>query len=350
MGEKREVTQDHRARPLAGLRGWIITDGKAGHELQCLGVARALGLDVELKPIAKPGRLYGLRAPYGPPPRAARFGRAESGFGPPYPDIALATGRLTTPYIRALKTKAGLTTFTVILLDPKVKASAADLFWVPEHDKRRGPNVITTLTSPHQYSRDRLAELRAHVPGDIARLPQLRYAVLIGGPNGDYTYGAQDQDRLVECLKGLVASGAGLMITPSRRTPPDLLARIEEATRAAPRILWSGTGDNPYPHFLAHADAFLVTADSVNMVGEAAATGRPIHVFHPSGGSAKFSRFHAALEAKGVTRRLAETGAELASWTYTPIDSAQVIADEIARRWAKRLELLSGLCGRDKSL
>ena len=35
------------ARPLAGAQGWIITDGKAGMDVQARGVADALGLAVE---------------------------------------------------------------------------------------------------------------------------------------------------------------------------------------------------------------------------------------------------------------------------------------------------------------
>lgn len=332
-------------RPLEGLRAWVISDGKAGHEGQCLGVAEALGLDVEIKHIPRPGRLYGFRAPWGPPPRAARFGLAGSLFAPPFPAIALATGRLTTPYIRALKKKAGLKTFTVILLDPKVSAASADLFWVPEHDRRRGANVITTLTSPHRFSPERLAEIRQHVPAVIAALPHPRIGVLVGGPNGDYRYTPADEARLVAALASLSAGGAGLMITASRRTPASLLNAIDAATAGAPRFLWDGTGDNPYVIFLAHADAFVVTADSVNMAGEAAATGMPIHVFHPSGGSSKFDRFHAELESRGITRRLPDASQPLLSWTYPPLDSARSIAAEITRRMLKRAELLPGLCG-----
>ncbi len=326
-----------------GRRAWIISDGKAGHEIQMLGVAEALGVACEVKRIAEPGTMSKLTAPYGRPPRAARFGASGSSFAPPWPDIAFATGRLTTPYIRALKRKAGMKTFTVILLDPKTGPRSADLFWVPEHDVRRGANVVTTLTSPHRYGPAHLAKLRADVPAAIAALPHPRVAVLIGGPNGDYRYGPGDLTRLTHALGGLADSGAGLMITASRRTPPDFLDAIDQVTASAHRILWRGEGDNPYPHFLAHADAFLVTADSVNMVGEAAATGKPIHVFHPEGGSAKFDRFHAALRAKGITRALVSPFV-LETWSYAPLDSARTIADEIERRFLARMRMIPGLC------
>jgi mitochondrial fission protein ELM1 len=323
-----------RQHPLAGARAWIISDGKAGHEVQCRGVAQALGLDVEIKRIAASG-IFHLAAPWGPVSPFERFGAAGTTFAPPWPRIALAAGRTTIPYIRALKRRAGDAVFTVILLDPKTPASSADLIWVPEHDKRRGTNVVTTITSPHGFSAARLAELRKDMPPGIAALPKPRIAVLIGGPNTEYTFTERDAALMARALAGFSASGAGLMISPSRRTPQSFLAAIDAATKNVPRILYDGSGDNPYADFIAHADAFVVTADSINMVGEAAATGRPIYVFEPSGGGGKFAKFHDALRAHGATRPLLATGGGVEPWTYAPLDSAALIADEITRRWRK---------------
>jgi mitochondrial fission protein ELM1 len=87
---------------------------------------------------------------------------------------------------------------------------------------------------------------------------------------------------------------------------------------------------------LAHADAFVVTADSVNMTGECCATGRPVYVFHPGGGKPKFHRFHAQLEHLHATRRLPETVDRLPAWSYAPIDATGLIAREIERCWIKR--------------
>jgi mitochondrial fission protein ELM1 len=36
-------------------------------------------------------------------------------------------------------------------MDPRTGTNSADLIWVPEHDRRRGPNVLSTLTAPHRY-------------------------------------------------------------------------------------------------------------------------------------------------------------------------------------------------------
>ncbi len=331
-----------REQPLAGLRGWLITDDKAGMQVQARGVAEALGLDWELKEVAPRG-FWRFAAPYGPPDPRDGFAPGGS-LAPPWPDVAIATGRLSIPYVRTLKRRAGVGTFTVVLQDPKTLASTADLIWVPEHDRRRGANVITTLTAPHGFSDDRLASLRASVPAAIATLPGPRVAVILGGKNAVYKFTDADDDRLEASLASIARLGASFMITPSRRSHQRLIRAVERATQGAPRFMWDGTGENPYPAFLAHADYFVVTGDSVNMTGEPLATGRPVYVFEPSGGSAKFRRFHESLRRYGATRALPVEVKNLEDWSYPPLDSAVEIARAIEQRLGRRRGMLAGLC------
>lgn len=328
-------------QPLSGRTGWIISDGKAGNDVQAHGVFDAMGLAVEVKPVSPSGVWYAFSPWIGVDP-AVRFGRPGSLFAPPWPDFAISVGRLTIPYLRRLKRQAGAHTFTIVLQDPKTTSRAADLFWVPEHDRRRGSNVITTLTSPHGYTPRRLAQLRRQMPPAIAALPAPRVAVSLGGPNGDYSYPRSVLDNLAGALRSLGTLGAGLMITPSRRTPADITRFVRQATEGLPRVFWDGDGPNPYAHFLAHADAFVVPADSVNMTGEPCATGKPVYVFEPRGGSAKFARFHAALARHGATRPLPARFEQLETWSYPPLSSATDIAMEIAQRWSRRRHALGG--------
>jgi hypothetical protein len=329
-----------RKRPLAGARGWIITDGKAGMDVQAKGVADALGLDYTMLRV-EPKGLSRLLAPYGPVDRAERFGQAGSRFAPPWPELAIATGRASIPYMRALRKAAGAATYAVVLQDPKTGPGIADLIWVPAHDTRRGGNVITTLTAAHSFTAARFAKLRAAAPPAIAALPAPRVTVVLGGKNAVYKFTDADDERLAGSLASLARLGVSFMVTPSRRTHKRLIEAADVATRGSPRIFWDGTGDNPYPDFLASADMLVVTADSVNMTGEACATGRPVYVFTPSRGSAKFRRFHAALEAYGATRPLPAAFTALEGWAYDPLDSAASIAAEIERRWTARKAVLS---------
>jgi uncharacterized protein len=340
-GEKRRVTSATAApgietRPLAGRSAWIFTTGAAGMDAQTRGVADALGIQYEMKRVAPKG-IFKLLAPWGPVAPSEHFGKAGSQFSPPWPEVAIALGRSCVPYMRALRRRSPQT-FSIVMLDNRAGLGVADVIWVPQHDGLRGPNVITTLTAPHSFTAGRLAELRGTVPPAIAALPRPRIAVILGGKNKVYEFRPEDDVRFAASLRSLGALGASFMITPSRRTHARLKEVSEEATRDYPRILYDGGGANPYGDFLAHADALVVTADSVNMTGEAAATGRPVYVFTPSAGSDKFRRFHAALEAYGATRPLPESVTALPDWSYAPLQSAETIAREIERRWRTRNE------------
>jgi mitochondrial fission protein ELM1 len=313
---------------LAGRSAWIIADDRAGHVAITKGIAEALHLNAEVKHVA-PRRLFRMIAPWGP----ADLRVIKELLAEPWPAIAIGAGRQTVPIIRAVKRRTRGLIFTVLCQDPKATLESADLIWVPEHDRLRGANVISTLTPPHCYGPERLAALRRGVQPHIARLPAPRVALFLGGPGGGYSWPPDQIERLAQCLRMLAGQGVSFLITPSRRTPPDLLRAIDAPTAGSPRLLWTRGGENPYPDFLAHADAFVVTADSVNMVGEASASGRPIYVFHPQGGRAKFRRYHAALEAHGATRPLTEKATIFENWCYEPLDAAGKVASEIERRW-----------------
>ncbi len=318
--------------PAQGLRAWIISDGKAGHLAITTGVAEAMGLNYKVIPVAPRG-LRRIFAPWAPVSPAKRPGAATSPFRPPWPDFVFAAGRTTIPYLRAIHWAAFGQTFTVAFQDPRMGARTADLIWAPAHDKLRGDNVINTVTAPHGFSQEKLAALAARPPVEIAALKRPRIAVLIGGPSAAYAFTSADAARFERLLASASRLGASFMMTGSRRTPHEFMARAEAAIASAPHVISRNSGENLYPHFLASADVFLVTADSVNLSGEAAATGKPIHIFHPSGGKAKFERFHSALTALGSTRNAPDVFSSLDGWTYNPVQAASTVAAEILRRW-----------------
>ena len=92
--------------------------------------------------------------------------------------------------------------------------------------------------------------------------------------------------------------------------------------------MWDGTGDNPYFAFLALADAIVVTEDSVNMVTEAAGTGKPVYVQALPGRSARLARFHRLMQERGATRPFE---GRLESWSYAPINDTEMVASAIRR-------------------
>jgi mitochondrial fission protein ELM1 len=308
---------------------WILSDGKAGHEAQTLGIAQALGLSPQIRRI-EPRRFFAALAPYGPiDPRDAEA-NPHSPISPPYPDIVIAAGRRTVPYLRHLRRASKGESFTIFVNDPKTGAATADIIVAPRHDERHGDNVIRPLTPANRITAAVLAAARKHPDPRVAALPSSRVALLIGGNSRHYRFNEQDAAQLAGVARILTASGKAVMATISRRTPGPVTQALREALQGAPAFLWDGAGENPYISILANAEAILVTADSVNMLGEAAATGAPIYFYEPSGGHPKMTAYLEALAAKGAARRWSGT---LEHWRYEPINTTPSIADAIARAY-----------------
>ncbi len=312
---------------------WVLSDGRAGNETQCRGLARALGFE----PIVK--RLK-IRAPWRwlPPnlwlnPLVAVDPSGDR-LAPPWPDVAIGTGRRAVGPNAAIRRASRGRTFTVQIQDPKVAPSAFDAVVAPAHDGLEGANVITTRGSLNSLTRERLAEAAARFAPGLAALPRPLVAVLVGGDSRVHRLTADLTRRLARDLVRMARDrGAGLLVTPSRRTGPENLAILREALAGLPAEIWDGSGDNPYLGYLALADAFVITADSVNMTCEAAFTGKPIHIAEVAGGTAKFARFHATMRAAGITRPF-DGGLE--SWSYPPMNETAEVAAEIRRRLIER--------------
>ncbi|MBS7697810.1 MAG: mitochondrial fission ELM1 family protein [Chelatococcus sp.] len=309
----------------ADTTSWVVTDGKIGDEGQCLAIAEALGLTPSVRRVA-PRPPFSWAMPYGPiDPREAPS-RPGSPIAPPFPDILIASGRRAIAYVRHVKRASRGRTFTVILKDPRTGAGAADLIWVPAHDSLRGENVIATLTSPHRITTERLAAVRAAPPRFLADLTEPRAAVLVGGDSRHHRFTAEDISRFADLLGELAASGVSLMVTLSRRTPPALAEAVTKIVARARGYIWDGQGDNPYIALLALADSVVVTADSANMVAEAAVTGVPILVYEPSGGHRKIKALLEGLTSAGAVRPFA---GRLELGAYLPLNSTVTIADAI---------------------
>jgi mitochondrial fission protein ELM1 len=323
-------------RALPTLSAWVVTDGKAGDQGQCLGVTEALGLRAEIRRVA-PRPPFTWLMPWGPlDPREAP-GRTGSPIAPPFPDLLVASGRRAVPYLRAVKRVSARRTFTVFLKDPRTGPNTADLIWAPTHDDIEGPNVLKTLTSPHRFSASSLAGARKSPDPRLEGLAHPRVAVLVGGDSRHGRFGEADMLRLVDCLDALSRGGASLMITASRRTPAALRQRLAALVKARDGFLWDGTGENPYIAMLALADAVVVTADSANMVGEAAATGAPVLLFRLPRTYAKHERFFKALEAGGILQAFE---GRLEGAPYEPLNSTPAIAEAVAAGLARHRRAL----------
>jgi mitochondrial fission protein ELM1 len=313
---------------------WVLHDGKAGMASQSLGLAEATGFPFVEKRLS-------VRLPWAwlPPQLWLAPFWAVGGTGgplrPPWPDLVIACGRNAAMPALAIRRASGGTTIAAQIQDPRIGRGEFDMMFVPEHDRLRGPNVVVTKGALHRVTAQRLALERQRFPA-LEALPRPVLGVLIGGSNRAYSLTLPRLAEIADAIAAAVReSGGSAVLTPSRRTGDAGVALLRDRLKDLPAVVWDMTGDNPYYAYLALSDAFLVTADSVSMISEVAATGKPVHVVELAGGDAKFTRFHQAMGAAAITRPFC---GRIESWSYAPLD-------DTARAGAALRELVRGRLG-----
>jgi mitochondrial fission protein ELM1 len=306
---------------------WTMTTGEVGMRNQALGLARAVGgrvveKTIRLRPFWRlfPGDLCPL--PFrGLDPR---FDVPK----PPWPDLLITCGRRSTAMSIAVRRAAQHKTTTIHIQNPQCRLDAFDLVIALAHDEISGDNVLVVETALHAITPERLAKAAIEWNPKFAALPRPRLGVLVGGPTGGHP-DVDSAESLISALERLhSATGAGIVLTASRRTPARVKALISErlATNDWAHV-WDGSGANPYVGILAIADAFLVTSDSVSMISEALSTAKPVAVFPLAPLNRRHGQFIARLRSRGMlTDFIGDFPTES---PVVPADAIQTAADRV---------------------
>jgi hypothetical protein len=312
---------------------WIVGEGLVGLQNQLIGLAEALGLTFEVKTATKPDSFWRfLPSPFWPNPLSLTTDKKP--LSAPWPDILISAGRCGVAVSQAMRRASGGKTFTIHIQDPLTDPQKFDVVIVPEHDRIRGDNVMTTYGATHRITTEKLAEAADHFRPLLASLPRPLIAVLVGGASKHQDFPPAIMRDLAQKLAAAAqSSGGSLAVTPSRRTGAENEAVLKEVLQNTPALIWDGQGENPYFGLLALADAIVVTSDSVSMISEACFTGKPVYVYDLPGGSKRILQFEDGLRRRGMTRGFM---GEIASWHYPPLDETRKAADFVRQRWTKK--------------
>ena len=207
--------------------------------------------------------------------------------------------------------------------------------------------------------------LQAHErwQGTFEHLPRPYFAVVVGGDSGPFTLGPIAAERLGREASQLAQSqGGSLLVTTSSRTSVSAQDALRGAI-SAPHFFYPwrpDDKDNPYRGILACADRLIVTGDSIAMLSEACATGKPVKMFDLGGMRREFTetprdfrlgasayefllRYFWARVTRDITlvhRRLREAGA--AMWMDDALSTARVRAENDLQRAVSAVQRLLG--------
>jgi uncharacterized protein len=261
---------------------WVLKSPHAGDNSQLSALVSALGWPASIKEIVyRPGQTL-ARLALGATAVGVDRTRSSS-LAPPWPDLVIGSGRANEAVALWIKRKAAKPVRLVYLGTPWAALDEFDLvITTPQYGLPRRSNVQHNALPLHAVTPARLASEAAFWAPRLAHLPRPWTALFVGGASGPYTFTLAAARRLAREAEAHVRqSGGSLLVTTSARTPPGCAAILHEAIIAPSYFFrWPGQAEeNPFFAYLGLADDFIVTADSISMLAEACATGRPVFLF-----------------------------------------------------------------------
>ena len=269
---------------------WLLLGPKPGDNNQVLALAEGLGWPTVEKQLRY--RRTELISNQALGPNLIGLKRAHcSPLTPPWPDLVITAGRRNEPVARWIKYRApGRKQVRLVQLGrPWSLLRHFDLIiTTPQYHLPHIANVLHNSLPLHRIQAKRLASKAEPWRKRLAGLPAPYTVLLVGGSSSNLLIDARTAARLLEQAQAMTEdSGGSLLISTSKRTPAAAIAALSAPLRVPGRFYaWRPDDpDNPYLAYLGLGDRFIVTGESVSMLTEACATGRPVSIFCPGKGA-----------------------------------------------------------------
>ena len=229
----------------------VLSDGRAGHENQSIGLAEAIarrtGAQVEVVRFAPNDWLWG------------RYRKAVASAAPV--DLLISAGHRThlTLFLAARKLNAK----SVVIMSPSWPLALFDLCLAPRHDLRAGrqsqPRVVPTFGALNRLPETIPAKQRAGL-------------VLVGGPSKSHGWAGE---AVTQAINDIVTARPDLTwtIADSRRTPAGFLDQLRQRELKAQIVPHTQTKPDWLPAQLGAAEEAWATADSISMIFESVTAG-----------------------------------------------------------------------------
>lgn len=254
---------------LGTLTAWVLHYGREGDNRQASAFADALGTRAESKRMAY-NRWRDIARWLGPNFLSITPGSRRQ-LVAPWPDVVIAIGRWSVPVARAIRRRSGGTSRIVFLGNPRCRLDRFDaVIATPDYRLPAALNLLVTplpIVSPPSTAVDETW---------ASDLPRPRTLLLVGGPIKHFDLTDTIIRRTVRRLAlDANAEGGSLLASASPRTPGSLADTLAGEIALANHGWLAPTRHGGLAAMFAAADRIVVTGDSMTMIAEAVATGKP---------------------------------------------------------------------------
>ncbi len=265
---------------------WLIDAYRAGERGQVRALVDALGWPSETKVLAYRSAVFWPHL-IGQANLLGITARSAAQLKPPWPDLVISSGVRNEPVCRWIRAQSGGKTRYVHVGRPWGPLASFDLVvTTPQYRVPVHPRVLNNMLTLHGINAAVLAEAKARWADELGQLPRPLFTVVAGGDSGPFTFGPKAAGRLGREVSQLAqAHGGSLLVTTSARTRKTAERALRDSLDAPHYFYpWGESGSqNPYLGMLAWADRLIVTGDSIAMLSEACATGKPVKMFDLGG-------------------------------------------------------------------
>lgn len=268
---------------------WLLLGDKRGDNGQVEAVAAALGWPCDRKNLVMKARYQKAK-----PRFRATFDHLDldqsDPLAAPWPELIVTSGR--RPAMAALWVREQSANRTRVVHIGKPSGAMHEYDLVVASGENHLPPLPNYLPITLPLMRVSTDAIRAEVErwrSRLAGLPRPLIALFIGGPTGPFRMNARVAWALVAEVARIRGLGGTAYVVTSRRTPAKVVKALRaRLPREVPFFAWPEDAppdgapsaiDNPYRALLGTADGFVVTGDSISMLVEVAALGKPLAIF-----------------------------------------------------------------------
>jgi mitochondrial fission protein ELM1 len=254
---------------------WVLLGHRTGDNNQLLRLAGELGLPFRTVELRYNG-LHLLPPSVLGASLASLEAECREQVAPPWPQLVLGIGHRSVPAALAIRALSNGKAKLVRLGNPRVAPNRFDLvITTPQY---RLPDAPSVLQLPVGISTAPKLEPTREESEWLARLPRPHRLLLLGGDTFMWMLGAAE---VVPAISKLRRKPGAIIAVASGRSSEAMLESVTAALAGSEHGIVRGRFPR-YPVLIDDADEIYVTADSVAMISDAIATGKPVGLIEPS--------------------------------------------------------------------